>query len=671
MSGGGIGLAATGGIQSAGGAGIVRGAGSAGGTSAGGNGGGGGIGVDQYGNDTGGGGGIGGQNNNNGVGGLGGFGGGGGGGEIAGGAGGFGGGGGGGITGGNGDFGGGGGSGVNSAGQGGFGGGNGGGGGLRAGGGGGLGAGGGVFVQQGGALIIGAGGFSGNSVQAGAGGGAYHSSVGTVGSAFGSGLFLQGDQTVTLSAGAGQTLTIGDDIADQSGNGGTGVTAGAGGLAITGPGLVVLGGNNTFTGGTTLGAGTLELGNAQAAGSGAITFGSGAQATLRIDGTTLLGNTIKGFVPTTPGAGDGIDLAGIGYDATGHADMVGHQLQITENGQTYKLNFDPTQDFLGEYFHLAADSIGANPGTAIIESPVPCYCPGTLILTVRGEVPVEDLAIGDKVVTMSGEARAIRWIGRRSYGGRFALGKKDILPVCLKAGSLDDSVPRRDLWISPHHAMYLQGVLIEARDLVNGVTIVQAERVEKVEYFHIELANHEVIIAEGALSESYIDDDSRGMFHNAHEYGALYPDAPQAPARYCAPRRDEGYEVEAARRRIECRAGLRPAAKPHPHALRGFVDQVSSARIVGWAQNVCHPEAPVCLDIYAGGRLIGQTLANRYRGDLARAGLGSGRHSFDFTPPAGLALAPGSVEVRRSLDGVALGKSHDAREEPGFKRAAT
>ena len=59
-------------------------------------------------------------------------------------------------------------------------------------------------------------------------------------------------------------------------------------------------------------------------------------------------------------------------------------------------------------------------------------------------------------------------------------------------------------------------MLIEAKDLINGVSIVQAERVEKVEYFHIELDSHDVIIAEGALSESFIDDDSRGMFHNAH-----------------------------------------------------------------------------------------------------------------------------------------------------------
>ena len=70
--------------------------------------------------------------------------------------------------------------------------------------------------------------------------------------------------------------------------------------------------------------------------------------------------------------------------------------------------------------------------------------------------------------------------------------------------------------------MYLEGVLIEAKDLINSVSIVRAERVEKVEYFHIELESHDVIFAEGALSETYIDDDSRFMFHNAQEYRALY-----------------------------------------------------------------------------------------------------------------------------------------------------
>jgi hypothetical protein len=194
------------------------------------------------------------------------------------------------------------------------------------------------------------------------------------------------------------------------------------------------------------------------------------------------------------------------------------------------------------------------------------------------------------------------------------------------------------------------GVLVEAKDLVNGVSITQAEQVDRVEYFHIELETHDVILAEGALSETFVDDDSRAMFHNAHEYAALYPEDVARPARYRAPRLEIGYEVEAIRRKLAARAGLLSDGQD-AGTLRGHIDAVSPRLIEGWAQSVDHPEAPVCLDIYAGGELIGQTLANRYREDLEAAGLGSGRHGFSFAVPDGLMLLPGTVEVRRSLDG--------------------
>ena len=285
----------------------------------------------------------------------------------------------------------------------------------------------------------------------------------------------------------------------------------------------------------------------------------------------------------------------------------------------------------------------------------PCYCPGTLIATDKGEVAVEHLKIGDRVLTMAGQAKPIKWIGRRSYSGRFVLGRQDIFPVCLKAGCLDDNLPKRDLWISPHHAMYLEGILIEAKDLINGVSIVQAESVETVEYFHIELESHDVIIAEGSLSESFIDDDSRGMFHNAYEYAALFPNASRVPARYCAPRLDCGYEIEAIRKALALRAGIRGALNAGVGPLRGNVDTVSSRLVEGWVQNSDAPEAPVCLDVFAGGKLIGQTLANRYRRDLEQAGLGSGYHSFSFTPPEEVLL--GEIAVRRSIDGVTLSQA--------------
>jgi Hint domain len=120
--------------------------------------------------------------------------------------------------------------------------------------------------------------------------------------------------------------------------------------------------------------------------------------------------------------------------------------------------------------------------------------------------------------------------------------------------------------------MFLEGVLIEAIDLVNGVSIVQADRVERVDYFHIELDTHDVVIAEGALAESFVDDDSRGIFQNGHEFTALYPNTPAVrPARYCAPRLAFGAQVEAARREIARTAGIAYSPSSNTKRSRALV----------------------------------------------------------------------------------------------------
>lgn len=223
------------------------------------------------------------------MGGSGGYGGGGGGGGDTGtgGAGGFGGGGGGGghyvtlLPGGNAGFGGGGGGGG-IAGAGGFGGGD---GAQRplassgdaggAAGGGGAGFGGAVFVQQGASIT-----FSGDMGIAGgtATGGNPGSQSGTAGSGrgAGTGLFLQGNGTLTLEQASGEAQTIADEIVDQTGLGGTGANAGAWSLVKNGAGTLVLSGANTYSGGTALDAGTLALGNSAAAGGGAVVAEGGA-----------------------------------------------------------------------------------------------------------------------------------------------------------------------------------------------------------------------------------------------------------------------------------------------------------------------------------------------------------------------------------------------------------
>jgi hypothetical protein len=308
----------------------------------------------------------------------------------------------------------------------------------------------------------------------------------------------------------------------------------------TGIGISGTANNTIFNFGTIVGTG----GTAVALG--------GGNDRLVIEAASLLQGVVAGFHP-----GDTFDLPFLSFDSQGQATLVSNgtvtnQLQIIENSGSFSLNLDPTQSFTSDIFTLSSDT----NGDTLVSEQVTCYRRGTLILTAAGEVPVEDLLIGDLVVTRTGARRPIKWIGRRSYAGRFTFGRKSILPICVAAGALAEGLPRRDLWISPNHALYLEGVLIEARDLVNGVSIFQASSVESVEYFHIELAEHDLLVAEGVLAESYIDDDNRALFHNATEYHSLYPAEQVKAPRYCAARLAEGNAVERARIAIARQAGL-------------------------------------------------------------------------------------------------------------------
>ncbi len=178
--------------------------------------------------------------------------------------------------------------------------------------------------------------------------------------------------------------------------------------------------------------------------------------------------------------------------------------------------------------------------TRFFLSSVACFCRGTLILTDRGEVPVEDMAIGDEAITFCGAARPIKWIGRRAYDGRFVAANRAVLPIRIEAGALADGVPARDLFVSPEHALYIDYALVPAQLLVNGATIRQVTSVERLEYLHIELDTHDVILAEGAPAESFVDCDNRLMFQNGAEFAALYPDDLGAPWDFCTARLERG-----------------------------------------------------------------------------------------------------------------------------------
>lgn len=156
-----------------------------------------------------------------------------------------------------------------------------------------------------------------------------------------------------------------------------------------------------------------------------------------------------------------------------------------------------------------------------------CFARGTRIRTGRGEVAVEALRVGDTVTTPSGE-KPVRWVGRRRIDLAAHPRPQTVTPVRIRRGAFADSLPQRDLLVSPDHAIFVDGMLISARQLLNGTTIVQETATAPVEYFHIELDEHAILFAEGLPAESYLDTDNRGFFQNADAPLVLHPDLTDA-----------------------------------------------------------------------------------------------------------------------------------------------
>jgi hypothetical protein len=165
----------------------------------------------------------------------------------------------------------------------------------------------------------------------------------------------------------------------------------------------------------------------------------------------------------------------------------------------------------------------SKPAKADADDDPQCFLRGTRILTTGGEVPVEELAIGALVETLNGPL-PVKWIGRQRFKKLASSWHRSVAPIRVARFALDDQYPSRDLYLSPMHRLFVDGVLIPVENLMNGRSVAPAEMddSEVIEYFHIELETHEVIFAEGAPAETMLVTNGREGFANFVEYERLY-----------------------------------------------------------------------------------------------------------------------------------------------------
>jgi hypothetical protein len=194
----------------------------------------------------------------------------------------------------------------------------------------------------------------------------------------------------------------------------------------------------------------------------------------------------------------------------------------------------------GEYdYYLVTNDGTLEPGQelAVVSADFTvCFLAGTAIACPDGERLIEDLAVGDLVVTADGTQRRVRFVGRQTFTTLFADPLRT-RPVCIRAGALGEGLPRRDLCLSPDHAILVDGVLVQAGALVDGIAITRMSGLpERFTYFHIELDDHALIFAEGLPAETFVGNVPRRRFDNWADYVALYGEQPRLISEMPLPR---------------------------------------------------------------------------------------------------------------------------------------
>ncbi len=235
-----------------------------------------------------------------------------------------------------------------------------------------------------------------------------------------------------------------------------------------------------------------------------IRTGLGADDVWAGDDADRIGNVNAGDTVDGGSGGDDWDVLNLGGSATAGGSYVVTVTGADSNGNGW--------DGYVTYYDAAGDVSGSLEFTEI-EEIVPCFTPGTMIATPKGERPVEELKVGDRVITRDNGIQEIRWVGHKPMTWRDLGAAKHLKPILIRAGSLGNGLPERDMWVSPNHrvlvandrtALYFEEseVLVAAKHLVDNKGISQIDTMGTV-YVHFMFDQHEVVLSNGAWTESF------------------------------------------------------------------------------------------------------------------------------------------------------------------------
>ncbi len=252
-------------------------------------------------------------------------------------------------------------------------------------------------------------------------------------------------------------------------------------------------------------------------------FGQGGNDSLSGDGgdDTVMGGTGEDTILAGPG--DDLLFGGTESDLFLATDPGNHTIVGGEDADgldidvidlsgvnARKILTDPEAGFI-EYLD-GAGNVTHTAEFSEIERVI-CFTPGTLIATPLGVRPVEGLSTGDRVITRDNGLQVIRWTGHRVLSRAELVANPALQPVLVRIGALGAGAPETDLLVSPNHRMLLTSeqahlmfgeheVLVAAKHLT-GLDGVAHAVVRGVSYLHILFDRHEVVLANGAWSESF------------------------------------------------------------------------------------------------------------------------------------------------------------------------